>query len=135
MSGEADLHRLLAGMAPVLDPVTYVFATTSDRAHPARAHALMIMAEDAGLTLILPQAHATPDLTPVFPCRRITLTIHSALSAVGLMAAVSAALAQAGIGCNPVAGYYHDHLFVPADRSADAMAAIITLTGQQEGGR
>jgi len=133
MSGETDLGRLLAGMAPVLDPVTYIFATTSDRAHPARAHALMIMAEDAGLTLILPQAAATPDLTPVFPCRRITLTIHSGLAAVGLMAAVSTALAQAGIGCNPVAGYCHDHLFVPADRAQDAMAVLARLT--KKGGR
>jgi len=76
---------------------------------------------------VLPAALATQDLNAVFACRRITLTIHSALAAVGLMAAVSRALADAGIGCNPVAGYFHDHLFVPEgdlDRALEVLAAF-----------
>jgi ketosteroid isomerase-like protein len=54
----------------------------------------------------------------------ITLTVHSALDAVGLTAEVSARLAEAGIACNVVAGARHDHLFVPADRAQEALAAL-----------
>lgn len=129
MTGETDLHRLLAGMAPVADPATYRFCTTPDRAHPLRAQALMAMEEAEGLTMILPEDLASPDLNPVFACRRITLTIHSALVAVGLIAAVSRALADAGIGCNPVAGYFHDHLFVP-EGDLDAAMAVLTALRQ-----
>ena len=53
--------------------------------------------------------------------------MHSDLAAVGLTAAFSQALAQAGIGCNVVAGTVHDHLFVPAERAADAMAVLQAL--------
>jgi uncharacterized protein len=128
MSGETDLSLLVAGMAPLLDPQTYVYGRTADRDHPLRAQAIATVEEAEGLTLILPAHLATPDLTPVFPCRRITLTIHSALEAVGLTAVFAGALARAGIGCNVVAGYTHDHLLVPADRADDAMAALRALS-------
>jgi hypothetical protein len=36
-------------------------------------------------------------------------------------------LARAGIGVNPVAGFYHDHLFVPAARAGEAMAVLRAL--------
>jgi len=57
----------------------------------------------------------------------ITLRVHSALDAVGLTAAVSAALAGAGISCNVIAGYHHDHLLVPVDQAADALEALSGL--------
>jgi hypothetical protein len=63
----------------------------------------------------------------VFRAAWITLTVHSDLEAVGLTAAVSVALGAAGISCNVVAGTYHDHLFVPAQKAADAMAALRKL--------
>jgi len=59
---------------------------------------------------------------------RISLTVHSALAAVGLTAAVATALAREGIPANVVAGYFHDHLFVPWDRRAAALAALRGLT-------
>jgi hypothetical protein len=42
----------------------------------------------------------------------ITLTVHSDLEAVGLLAKVSNKLAQEGISINVVSAYYHDHIFV-----------------------
>jgi uncharacterized protein len=130
MNGETDLTRLVAGMAPVLDPALYLYCRTQDRVHPLRDRAVVMVKETEGLTLVLPSGLASPDLVPVFPCRRITLTIHSSLEAVGLTAVFAGALAQAGIGCNVVAGYTHDHLFVPADRADDAMVALAQLGGR-----
>lgn len=50
--------------------------------------------------------------------------MHSALAAVGLTAVVSAALAQAGISCNVIAGYHHDHLLVPLDSVEEALTIL-----------
>jgi hypothetical protein len=50
--------------------------------------------------------------------------VHSALGGVGLTAAVAAALARQGIACNVVAGFHHDHLFVPWQRAEDALEAL-----------
>jgi len=58
------------------------------------------------------------------------LTVHSSLDAVGLTAAFSTALAQAGIGCNVLAGRYHDHILVPHNRREDAVAALRALSTQ-----
>lgn len=72
--------------------------------------------EAEGQTVILPQAQAdAAGLAYSLVCAWITLRVQSDLAAVGLTAAVSTALAEAGISCNVVAGYYHDHLFVPRE--------------------
>jgi hypothetical protein len=66
-------------------------------------------------------------LKTVFPCRMITLNIHSSLEAVGFLAALLPALAAEGMGINPVSGFFHDHLFVPADRARDALRVLQAL--------
>jgi hypothetical protein len=126
---ETDLTRLLAGMAPALDPERYVFVALPPGAPlPTPPTVRMMFREAEGTTLVLPAVEAeAAGLRSTFPCRMITLSIQSALDAVGFMAAVSAALASEGIGVNPVAAYHHDHLFVPADRAEDAMRALIGL--------
>ncbi|KPA82948.1 acetyltransferase [Leptomonas pyrrhocoris] len=58
----------------------------------------------------------------------ITMRIHSSLSAVGFTAAFSRALTETGISCNVFAGYYHDHLFVPAAAQSKAMTVLTALT-------
>ncbi len=50
----------------------------------------------------------------------ITRDVLSALDVVGFLAAVTAALADAGIGANAVSAFFHDHLFVPLDRAEAA---------------
>jgi len=59
--------------------------------------------------------------------RRITLGVHSSLEAVGLTAAVSTLLARHGISANMIAGYHHDHLFVPANDAERAVELLIQL--------
>jgi hypothetical protein len=65
-----------------------------------------------------------------FTAAWITLRVHSALDAVGLTAAVSLALTDAGISCNVVAGFHHDHLFVPHTRAADAVRVLEALAAE-----
>jgi hypothetical protein len=57
----------------------------------------------------------------------ITLDVHSSLEAVGFIAAISARLTQANIGVNPVSGFFHDHLFVPFGREADALKLLAEM--------
>ncbi len=88
----------------------------------------VMVREREGITLILPldqaQAHG---LTYTFRSRLITLNVHSSLAAVGLLARVATALADQEIPINPVAGFYHDHLFVPQGRELEAMEVLRTL--------
>jgi hypothetical protein len=134
MSGETDLRTLLRTMRPELGDDIYVFATLPPgHAVPAGVFPVMIFHEDEGLTLIVPESQAAAaGLNGTFPCRRVTLTVHSALNAVGFMAAIAARLAEAGIGVNPVAGFFHDHLFVPADRATDAVEILRRLATEAD---
>ena len=59
---------------------------------------------------------------------RIVLNVPSSLVAVGMMAEVSAALAQRGIPCNPVSAFLHDHVFVPWDCRHNAHEALSQLS-------
>ena len=58
----------------------------------------------------------------------ITLEVKSSLEAVGFMAEVTRKLTERGIGCNPVSGFWHDHLFVPIGREEEAIVALGELT-------
>lgn len=127
MSGQTDLIELLRGMSATLIDGTFAFATIKGNIPPDITPKMMFE-ESEGTTLILPleQAQAA-GISFEFPCRMITLNIHSALDAVGFMARIATELAAAGMGVNPVAGFYHDHLFVPEDRAADAMKVLADL--------
>ncbi len=131
-----DTDAMIAGMAPVLDREVYHFAIVTDpvRAGEAAALALAAFSEDEGLSVILADGPARDmGLSGDLPMRRITLTVHSALDGVGLTAAVATALAQAGIACNMVAAYHHDHAFVPAGDAGRAMDLLKQLAGQAPG--
>lgn len=127
-SGESDLSLLIRGLNPVLHPGEYVFCTIDSTKMPSGCLPLAIFQESEGLTLILDRNQAEKfGLAYSFPCAWITLNIHSALNAVGLTAVVSSALAEQAISCNIVAGYYHDHLFVPLDAADHALQILRNL--------
>jgi len=63
----------------------------------------------------------------------ITLDVHSALEAVGFIAVIATELAKAGMGVNPVAGFYHDHIFVPEGREGDALRILARIAADHAG--
>jgi len=127
VTGETDLRMLLSGMRPRLNPGRYVFATVGGQI-PAGARPVVTVAEEEGLTLVVPQQEAdAAGLAYEYVAGWITLRVHSALEAVGLTAAVARELAVAGLSCNVVAGFHHDHLFVPYERAAEAVALLEDL--------
>ncbi|WP_158967518.1 ACT domain-containing protein [Chachezhania sediminis] len=126
-----DTAQMISGMQPELDPETWHFcslieAEAPELAQQVRAAALGIFVEDEGLTGVLSQADAERlDLVGPLPLRRITLRVFSALDGVGLTAAVAETLADAGIPCNVVAAYHHDHVFVPEALAEEALLLLM----------
>jgi uncharacterized protein len=131
MSGETDIKILLATMQPELLEGRYVFCSVEqERYNELEINPLGTFREQEGMTLIIPEEQASRTGLPYnssWAC--ITLQVHSALSAVGFLAALTGRLAQAGISVNAVSAFYHDHLFVPWERRE----AALKILEQQEG--
>ena len=111
-------------MAPRLVPGHFAFRTLidSDDLPDVLPRAQGLFREAEGISVITPVAPGAP-----LAMRQITLEVASALDGVGLTAAVSGALAEAGIPCNMVAAHHHDHVFVPeaqADAALDVLRAL-----------
>ncbi|MGH1502456.1 MAG: ACT domain-containing protein [Acidimicrobiales bacterium] len=135
MSGETDLATMLASLDVVARPDPYTLVQLrADGPLPALGDGVAgVVAEDEGVTVFATIARAEAENWPVgFVAAWLTLSIHSALEAVGLTAAVSAALAEVDISCNVVAAHHHDHLLVPWDRADDARAALATLAASDQ---
>lgn len=130
--GEVHLTTLLATMKPRLEPTVFVFASAAAEVWETLAvRSRCQFYEAEGVTLILEQAEADRLQLPYqYPCRLITLTVHSSLAAVGLLAAVTTSLAAANISANVVSAYFHDHIFVPCDRAEEALACLEALSAQ-----
>jgi len=124
-----DLDVLLRSMRPVLNEGAYVFCSLPvGQPVPEQVRALVTVAEPEGLTVVTAAEQAEEAGLPgTFPSAWITLTVHSALDAVGLTAAVATALTADGIPCNVIAGFHHDHVFVPIDSAQQALSALEAL--------
>jgi hypothetical protein len=131
---ESDLSRILAGMRPSLDPELYAFCRLGADAMPPGLDPLGVFREDECITVILPRRMADREgLAVNFLARRITLMVRSSLEAVGLLARVAEALAQASIACNVVSAINHDHLFVPEQDGPAALTILRTLERDAQG--
>lgn len=134
MTGEQNLKKLLSSMRPELGDETYVFCTGLDSSRLSQSDVIMEFKEEEGSTYIIPLKDAERLKIPYqYPCRRITLKVHSSLNAVGFLAVITKALAENGISVNPVSAYYHDHLFVPEERANDALRIISSLAASSSG--
>jgi hypothetical protein len=130
MAAERDLDALLRHMKPELRPGVFVFCTiAANESIPAALNPLLTFREQEGMTLVVPREEAeAAGLSHAFASRLITLTVHSALDAVGFLTAITARLAEAGISVNAVSAFHHDHLFVPVNRADEAMALLQNMS-------
>jgi hypothetical protein len=128
MSGETSLNVLLRSMSPALNPGEYVFASVPEGSDLQRVQVIGSFREREGLTVIIERLEAESlGLACGYVMAWITLNVHSSLEAVGLTAAFATALGEAGISCNVIAGFYHDHLFVGKDDAQKAMTVLREL--------
>ncbi|MBJ2285068.1 ACT domain-containing protein [Pseudomonas haemolytica] len=133
MAGETALATLLRSMSPHLNDGDYVFCTLPDNHIPQGCEVIGSFREQEGLTLIVERQQAEQaGLNVDYVAAWITLNVHSALEAVGLTAAFASALGKAGISCNVIAGYYHDHLFVGRADAERAMDVLRQLAADAE---
>lgn len=119
------LQKMLASLAVErrAGVFTYVAVEVPTPGLLAAAHAMVT--EGTLTTLVLPVESARRAGLPiVIELAWLSLTVQSSLEAVGLTAAFSKILGDAGISCNVLAGYQHDHILVPIERADDAIAAL-----------
>ena len=131
MTGIVDLQVLLKEMQPVLDDAEYVFCVIDEKLSKniIDLNPICTVQEAEGLTVILEKKIADDaGFTYEGVYSKITLLVHSSLEAVGLTAAFSNALKDVGISANVIAGFYHDHIFVPKDNAAEAITALEALS-------
>ena len=123
--GEKDLMKLCASLNPVMALPVYVFCSFPDFMLPDGLATICTVRELEGLTAVIEQSDAHRLRLPyTYESRLITLMVHSSLEAVGFIAVISRELAQARIPCNAIAGYCHDHIFVPVERAEESMTLL-----------
>jgi hypothetical protein len=120
-------------MSPEHVEERFVFCTTTEQNTLSWTKPpLMTFIEGEGTTVIVTKGFAEEKgLEFGETWALITLTIHSDLTAVGLIAAVTSKLAEAKITVNVVSAYFHDHLFVPHDRLNEALSVLRKLSAEQ----
>lgn len=131
--GETDIGILLRSLNPVLNEGEYVFCPVKGNVNIDIRDVLGSFNEEEGITIVV-EKHVADEmnLSYSFVSSWITLQVHSSLEAVGLTAAFSKALSDAGISCNVIAAFYHDHIFVPVKEKSRAME-ILTGLSQESG--
>jgi hypothetical protein len=129
MQPESDLKALLAKMDPILQEDEYVFCSvSSDKFSKMRSPPIGSFHEAEGITIILKKDTAEQEeLDYDFPSRMLTFNVHSSLNAVGFLAAITEKLAAHGISVNAISAYYHDHIFVPTERTEEVMRLLSEL--------
>ena len=123
--GETDLDKMLATLRVERRPGVFTYAAVRAPAPELLAAAHGVVTEDDLTTLVLPVEAAERAGLPVeLEMAWLSLTVRSSLEAVGLTAAFSAKLGKAGIPCNVLAGFHHDHILVPVDRAQHAIDVL-----------
>ncbi len=129
VNAEVGLKQLLARLSPQRRPGTYVFVFVARGEPLPEVEAFASVVEAEGVSLVLARDDAdSAGLAYDFLAGWVTLGVPSKVGDIGLTAAVSTALADAGISCNVIAGYHHDHLLVPLERVVEALDVLRRLS-------
>ncbi|NNE06431.1 MAG: ACT domain-containing protein [Xanthomonadales bacterium] len=130
MAAINDLETLIKHADPRLAEGLFVFTSIPGARYGdlASLDPVAMIQEKEGLAMLIDQSTAhKAGLDSGRPFCLISLSVHSDLNAVGLTAAISACLAEQGIPANLFAGYFHDHILVPAECADQAMRSLRQL--------
>ena len=131
---DQSLNSLLKNLSPRLNEGEFVFCCVDDDSKIGIAEIEGLFRELEGTTVVLKKLAADRNgLDYETVLSWITLDVNSSLEAVGLTAQVSSVLANENIACNVVAGFHHDHLFVPVDDAVRAMEVLNKLVAGTKG--
>ena len=125
--GETNLSKMLATLHVKRRPGTFAYVQFEDR--PADLDGVAALIEESEATTVVAPLEIARirGWEVVFEAAWLTLQVHSSLEAIGLTAAVSAALGDNGIPCNILAGALHDHILVPVAAADRAVAVLESL--------
>jgi uncharacterized protein len=112
---ENHLSQLLTSLAPELDDRELVFCQVDEQLYERLdAIPICLFQEANGISLVLEKNVAEQHLLPYSGIwSMIAFKVHSELSNVGFLAAVTFRLSSSGIRAKPVSGFSEDFLFVP----------------------
>eukprot|EP00090_Calanus_glacialis_P011933 TRINITY_DN20351_c0_g1_i1.p1 TRINITY_DN20351_c0_g1~~TRINITY_DN20351_c0_g1_i1.p1 ORF type:complete len:163 (+),score=29.00 TRINITY_DN20351_c0_g1_i1:144-632(+) len=131
-AGESDLETLIRTMRPTLMPEVFVFLNLHNNDElPSEIFqkSVFTFKEKEGNTFVLPRPIVERlGYQYEYPCRMISLEVHSSLSAVGFLAVILRHLADQGVSCNVASGFFHDHLFVPDGEEDRVMESLKILS-------
>lgn len=124
----SDLATLLKSMRPSLDAAPYLITTmTPAEIANLGSSPFAAIKEAEATTVVIAESVVVDPSKNLDRYAKITLGVWSALEAVGLTAAIATALAGNDIPANVIAGYYHDHIFVPWHERNRALKILHTL--------
>ncbi|MFX0124444.1 MAG: ACT domain-containing protein [Candidatus Hodarchaeota archaeon] len=134
MSGISSLKTLIRSINPKLVENEFVFCTISEKQFSqSKVNPLLMFKEEEGITLIVERKVAEfNSLAYSRIWAWIILSVHSDLSAIGFLAAITKKLAKSGISVNIISAYYHDHLFVPVEQANEAMILLEGLSSSKK---
>ncbi len=125
--GEYSSAQSAQSLDPRVSDTPFVFVT-GDMDTSLVDICLLQFKEEEGFTWIISQEEALKrglDYDHVWA--HISLGVTSELDMVGLTAKFSSALAEEDISCNVVAAFFHDHIFVPFEKRANAFDILSVL--------
>jgi len=116
----------------ILNEGEYVFCSIIEINKISMKNIIGFFKESEGYSIIISKEEAIKNNLPFyFVSAWITLEIDSTLDSVGLTSAFSKKLTKAGISCNVVAAYHHDHIFVPYPEKLKAIKILSDMYESQ----
>lgn len=130
MPAKKDLQDILNNIDPYLVNESFIFMTSKEPINSLinSLNPIAMFIENEGSTLVVAKDTADKNsihYDAVFKC--ISLGVHSSLESSGLIATLSSELLKHDIPANVFAGYFHDHIFVPNDKSEKALEIISSI--------
>ena len=136
MAQTDELKSLLRSLSPSISDGKYCMGTFDEAQMMGLAgyikYIVGIFRENEGLTAvfsdeIMEEMALYTSAKIAGPFALITLGVVSPLASVGLLAAITGALAKEGVPVNAYSAFYHDHLLVPYDKREAALSALKKL--------